>query len=153
MCVSIALAKDSVPVHLMKDLKNHIHERDGIEEVRFSYRDRVPVLPVWKDSEFLIVPWGNRDDKGSRLPQTGWAKMESVELGKWKYLKPEEVVIPSIFGLEKGVWFGITEGMKGILVNDEQGNCYVYMLTQPASHYYHVMTRHDRMPIFLGEQM
>jgi len=43
--------------------------------------------------------------------------------------------------------------MEGILVYDEQSKPHVYMLTQPASHYYQVMTRHERMPVLIGEQM
>lgn len=61
--------------------------------------------------------------------------------------------ISALFGLEQGVWFHIKEGMEAILVNDEKGKPHVYMLSQPASHYYQVMTRHERMPVFLGEQM
>ena len=35
----------------------------------------------------------------------------------------------------------------------EHEHPHVYMLTQPASHYYQIMTRHDRMPVLLGQQM
>lgn len=153
MCGGIAIARDSVSDVWMEQLEDHVVSRDRVPEIRFHYRDKLPLLPVWRDSEFLIVSWGNRDDKQSRLPQTGWAKTESVEAGKWKYLKPEPVEIPALYGLEKGIWFHIKEGMKGILVQDEKGKNHVYMLTQPASHYYQVMTRHERMPVFLGEQM
>lgn len=153
MCGGIAIARDSIPDAMLDEIRDKITTRDGIEEIRFQYRDKVPLLPVWKDSEFLIIEWGNRGNKLSRLPQTGWAKTESIEAGKWKYLKPEPVKIPALFGLEQGVWFHIKEGMEGILVNDEKGKPHVYMLSQPASHYYQVMTRHERMPVFLGEQM
>ena len=61
--------------------------------------------------------------------------------------------IPAALGLEKGVWFLITEGIRGILVRDERDMPHVYMLTQPASHYYQIMTRHNRMPVLLGQQM
>jgi hypothetical protein len=29
----------------------------------------------------------------------------------------------------------------------------VYMLTEPASHYYQIMTRNDRMPVLIGERI
>ena len=153
MCGGIAIAKDSIPDVMVEQLRDRIVTRDGVPEIRFQYRDKMPLLPVWKDSEFLLLPWGNRDNKQSRLPKTGWAKIESIEAGRWSYLKPEPVEIPALFGLEKGVWFHIQEGMKGILVHDETKKPHVYILTQPASHYYQVMTRHERMPVFLGEQM
>ncbi len=47
-------------------------------------------------------------------------------------------MIPAKFGLEKGVWFHITEGLQGIVVHDEQHRPHVYMLTQEASRYYAV---------------
>jgi hypothetical protein len=153
MCGGIAIARDGVPDFLAEQLQDRIFTRDGVPEIRFQYRDKVPILPVWKSSEFLLMSWGNRDNKQSRLPRTGWAKLESVEAGKWANLKPELIEIPALFGLEKGIWFHIQEGMKGILVHDEQRSPHVYMLTQPASHYYQVMTRHERMPVFLGEQI
>jgi hypothetical protein len=56
-------------------------------------------------------------------------------------------------GLERGVWFLIPEGIRGVLVRDERGRPHVYMLTQPASHYYQIMTRNPRMPVLLGEQI
>lgn len=153
MCAGIAIAKDSVSDWLLETLQERVATREGVAELRFHYRDRAPLLPVWRESEFLILPWGNRDDKQSRLPKTGWARTESVEAGKWQYLRPEAVEIPALFGLERGVWFHIPEGLKGILVHDEARRPHVYLLTQSASHYYQVMTRHDRMPVFVGEQM
>jgi hypothetical protein len=65
------------------------------------------------------------------------------------YPRVREVEIPATYGLEKGVWIQFAEGIKGKLVADELGQPHVFMLTQPASHYYEVMTRHDRMPVFL----
>ena len=69
-------------------------------------------------------------------------------------LDPEPVDIPAALGLERGVWFLIPEGMiRGVLIRDERGRPHVYMLTQPASHYYQIMTRNPRMPVLLGEQI
>lgn len=153
MCDGVALAGDYVPEEMLEPVRHKIAKRAGISEIRFRYKDRVPLLPVWTESEFLILPWGNRFDPQSRLPQTGWAKTEAVEAGKWKFLKPEEVQIPALFGLDSGIWYHIQEGMKGILVRDEHGRPHVYMLTQPASHYYQVMTRNQRMPVMIGEQL
>ena len=70
-----------------------------------------------------------------------------------EHLSPEPVDIPAALGLERGVWFLIPEGIRGVLVRDERGRPHVYMLTQPASHYYQIMTRNNRMPVLLGEQI
>jgi hypothetical protein len=61
------------------------------------------------------------------------------------------VEIPVSFGLEKGVWFQINQGIQGVLVHDEEEMPHVYMLTQSATHYYKIMTRHGRMPMLLDQ--
>ena len=89
----------------------------------------------------------------SSLIRTGWCRTESLEAGKWKWLRPQAVVIPADFGLEKGVWFQVIQGMKGVVVYDELERLHVYMLTQPASHYYEIMTKHDRMPQLIEQEI
>jgi hypothetical protein len=121
--------------------------------VRFLFRDPQPALPVWVDCRLLILPWGNRA-KTSRLPRTGWCRQEDLEAGLWRHLQPEIVDIPATLGLENGVWFLIPEGrLRGVLVRDERKQPHVYMITQAASHYYEIMTRSNRMPLFAGRQM
>jgi hypothetical protein len=39
-----------------------------------------------------------------------------------------------------------------LLVPDERGFAVCYMICEPANHYYHVMTRADRVPVFIGER-
>lgn len=155
MCGAIAVARRTVPdaVYSAAGLEPRLVTRSaGSEpELQFSYRDKIPQLPVLWNGQLQIVSWGNRDDKASRLPRTGWARIESIESGKWAWLQPEPVDIPAVFGLEKGVWYQITEGMRGVIVRNEQRQPRVYMLTQPASHYYEVMTRHERMPVLIDQ--
>ena len=106
-----------------------------------------------QNGQLVLHEWGNRPGVG-KLPKTGWCQQESLD--SWRsggWLQPELVEIPANFGLEKGIWFQVVEGMRGVVVRDESAAPHVYMLTQPASHYYEVMTRHDRMPVFIGEQM
>ena len=105
------------------------------------------------DGQFVVYPWGNRGDKLEKIPQTGWCRKESLEAGKWKWLAPERVVIPASFGLEKGVWFPIREGVEGVVVRDQSEQPHVYMLTRAASHYYQTMTKHDRMPDLVDQEI
>ena len=91
--------------------------------------------------------WGNRDPE-IKLPKTGWAKSESVDEGRWSYLNPQPVVIPAEFGYEKGVWFTIDGGIRGLLIERQEGPR-VYMLTKPATAEYARATSHDRMPLFV----
>ena len=155
MCFGIALSIDALPEKLVERYPDRMALRDpeDIRELRFTFRDPKAELPVWHDNRLEIIAWGNRDDHKSRLPRTGWCRQESLDSGRWAWLHPKPVEIPASLGLEKGVWFLITEGIRGILVHDENNRPHVYMLTQPASRYYQVMTRHDRMPVLLGQQM
>ena len=109
-----------------------------------------PVLPAIVDGEVRLFDWGNRD-QALKLPKTGWVRMESLDAGKWNYLKPTAIVIPAFQGIEKKVWFGIDHGIQGVLVHrgDQQR---VYMLTRPPTPEYHALTGHDRMPVLIDQE-
>ena len=66
-------------------------------------------------------------------------------------MRAAEVVIPAALGLDRGVGFQVREGVRGLAVHDEQGQPVVYVLCEPASHYYRIMTRSDWMPVLVGE--
>ncbi|MBN2577481.1 MAG: hypothetical protein JXB10_00630 [Pirellulales bacterium] len=177
MCQGIALSIDELPEELLRAQRHRVILREpGVSrEVRFLYRDPRPELPVWHDARLMIYAWGNfqanpkpQEDRhsclsqpdrnvwppGNRLPRTGWCRQEDVEAGIWQPLRPVPVEIPATLGWEKGVWFLVPEGgLRGVLVRDAGGRPHVYLLTQPASHYYQIMTRSPRMPVFLGRQM
>ena len=108
-----------------------------------------PVLPALIDGDLQLLDWGNRDE-ALKLPKTGWVRIESLQAGKWNYLRPREVVIPAFQGVEKKVWFGIEHGIRGYLVHrgDEQR---VYMLTLPPTPEYRALTGHDRMPALIDQ--
>ena len=155
MCLGVTLPIDELPEALLQKQQHRIILRGpGVSrEVRFLYRDPRPELPAWHDCQFSIYPWGNRLPS-CRLPPTGWCRREDLDAGLWQHLHPVAVEIPATLGLEKGVWFLVPEGgLRGVLVRDEHGQPHIYLLTQPASHYYQIMTRSPRMPVFLGRQM
>jgi hypothetical protein len=83
----------------------------------------------------------------------GWTWLSTVQDGYWRNLDPIPVDIPATLGLERGVWFRIRQGIRGLLVADERGLAVVYMICEPASHYYRVMTRSDRMPVLIEERI
>lgn len=157
MCKGISILKNRLRQELFEkyELAGRVTSRaDGAEqELHFMFTDPVVQLPVIDGGDVVIYEWGNRGNKESKLPRTGWCRTESLEAGKWRWLSPEPVVIPADYGLEKSVWFQIDEGLEGVLVRDEQERPHVYMLTKPASHYYHVMTRHDRMPVLVHQEI
>jgi hypothetical protein len=108
-----------------------------------------PVLPVQFGDDLRLLDWGNRDE-GLKLPKTGWVRVESLEAGKWNYLRPREVVIPAFQGVEKKVWFAIDHGIRGYLVQRD-GMERVYMLTVPPTPEYRALTGHDRMPALIDQ--
>lgn len=158
MCRAISLMKNRINLELLEEynLQRRMRQRaEGAEEelvFDFADRDNEPALPVIQAGQMRILEWGNRRRIG-KLPPSGWCRLESLEAGKWRWLSPERVIIPAQFGLEKGVWFAITEGVKGVVVHDADDKPHVYMLTMPASTYYTNITRHDRMPVLIGEQI
>lgn len=131
-------------------MEGRIFARGGEREVRFMYRDPRRTLPIISGGRLTFVRWGTRDRK-SRLPPTGWTWLDTVESGKWNAVEPELVVIPANLAFEKGVWFRVRQGIRGLLVNDEDGTPTVYMLCEPPTRYYQVMTRSDRMPCLVDE--
>src|SRR5262249_25625002 len=86
-------------------------------------------------------------------PWTGWTWQTSIEEGLWANWGAEPVDIPAALGHDGGVWYRIRQGIRGVLVHDEQGEPVAYLICEPASHYYAVMTRSRRMPVLLGERI
>lgn len=155
MCMGISISRRDIPDTLIE--RYALHDRIVTRtpktepEVHFHYRNRTPLIPVWHGAELKILLWGNPGQ--SRLPRGGWCHLEWLEGGHWGHLCPEPVEIHAMLGFERGIWFLVNEGIKGVMVKDERGQDRVYMLTQPASHYYHVMTRSLRMPVMVGENI
>ena len=117
--------------------------------VQSVYWQAHPVLPALFDGDVRLFDWGNRDES-LKLPKTGWVRIESLDAGKWNYLRPQEVVIPAFEGVEKKVWFGIDHGIRGFLVR-RNGAERVYMLTLPPTPEYRALTGHDRMPALIAQ--
>jgi hypothetical protein len=151
MFAGVALAASELPVALIE--RHRVHERGGEPEVRFLLHDRQRVLPVWLDGRLQVVRWGNRRGQSRRLPCTAWTRLETVEAGGWGDREPIPVVIPATMGVDRGVWFAIREGVRGVVVRDERGRPVVYVLVETASHYYQVMTRSVWMPVLVGERI
>jgi hypothetical protein len=152
VCVAVALLESELPLELIErfGLGRRVHVRGGQREVRFYYRDREPLLPVWFEGRQQIVRWGGRR-RGGALPPTGWTWRATVEAGGWAPFAAEAADIPAMFGLDGGVWFSIRQGVRGLVVRDADGEPVAYLLIEPATRYYQVMTRSDRMPVLIGE--
>ncbi len=159
MCGGVIFPYRKVFAEILTGSYSHdeIAEFERTGQVRSLYWQRgEPLLPVQTDygedygsPGLALMHWGNRD-KASPFPQTGWARIDSIEAGKWSYLKPRPVLIPVTYGVEKGKWFTISTGIMGVAVQrgDEER---VYMLTDEAAPDFLRATKHPRMPV-LQEQ-
>ncbi|QDT19686.1 hypothetical protein HG66A1_14540 [Gimesia chilikensis] len=156
MCTAITLAWREIPRKLIRrfQLEERVIQRSETadKEILFLQRHRQPLLPVFYQGELQILPWGNRQ-RNSSAPLAWWCDVATLQSGAWAQYHPEPVEILANFGLERGVWFLIREGLQGVLIHDQREQPSVYLLLQPASHYYQVMTGYHREPVFLGEQI
>jgi hypothetical protein len=115
--------------------------------VQSFFWQKNPALPVEDGGKVRLLPWGNRD-KTKKLPQTGWTRQESLDEGKWAYLKPELVKIVAEEGWEKGVHLNFESGyLQGVMVDDEDKKKRAYMVTKQSSPNYQKKTQHNREPI------
>ena len=147
MCGGIIFKIDKLP----KDELEHFYEKPELDrmersgEVASFFWSKKPVLPVEDDGKVSLFEWGNRD-KNIKLPQTGWARSESIDEGKWAHLDPKFVSIPAKRGYEKKVWFDIKKGIQGVVVegNDMRK---AYIVTKEADPKYQKLTKHNRQPV------
>jgi hypothetical protein len=155
MCSGIALALSELPAGFVEQhgLQGRVHERGGEPEVRFLFRAAERLLPVWLCGQLRLARWGCRRGDKTALPLTGWTWQETVDNGWWGLVGAEPVDVPATMAVENGIWYAVRQGLRGLLVRDESGRDVVYLVCEPASHYYSVMTRSGRMPVLIGERI
>lgn len=91
------------------------------------------------------LPFDNRDCGERKLPPTAWTRRATVEAGKWAGVEPEPVEVPAAYALMNRVWFKVKRGLRGLVVQTTAGEPVVYLLCEPATRDYQVMTRADWM--------
>ena len=155
MCAGIALALSELPPELLErhNLGERQFKRGGEPEVRFLYRHPRPCLPVWRQGQLEILRWGARRGDSKELPCTGWTWQSTVEAGEWAKWEAEPVDVPATLALENGIWYRVRQGVRGLVVADEAGDEHVYLICEPASHYYQVMTRNTSMPVLINQRI
>jgi hypothetical protein len=156
VCLGIAVAGSELPTELIgrHGLERRLYVRGERQEYRFLFRDRRPCLPIWRDGQLQVVRWGNGRGQSRSLPRTGWTWLESIREGRWRGSGAIPVDIPASYGLERrGVWYLIEIGIRGLLVPDERGIAVCYMICEPSTHYYRVMTGSERMPVLIDQRI
>ena len=131
-------------------MSERMYIREGREEFQFHWWQTPTVLPVRRDGRLEILPWGSKRRRGP-LPYGGWVSESHVREGLFAGSNPEEVVIPANLGQQKGTWFLIHEGIRGVVVETRFGPV-VYMLTVAATNYYKNMAEQSPvMPVFVNQ--
>ena len=151
----IALLESEVPVEVAAEfrLAKRLHARGvGEREYRFLWSDRPRILPVRWEGRFRVVPWANADGR-CPLPRTGWTWLQSVRDGLWVPYAGEPAVIAANLVLANGVWYPVRQGLRGIIALDGQNRPHAYVVCRETTRYYRVMTRCDRGPLLVDEEI
>jgi hypothetical protein len=153
MLRGVALATFQIPAALLEDLAPRRVERGGEAEFQFLWHHIPRLLPVLTPAGLGFVTWGNRRGESREMPCTGSAAVESFEAGKWAAWNPRPAEVPAALAMEGKVWFSVTQGVRGIVVTDERGLDRLFVLAEPSSFYYQLMTRGKWMPVLVGERI
>jgi len=110
------------------------------EQLKIYFPNPRAALPVLgsEGGEVLWVPWGRRREQAGKGPAGGWARLSSIEEGKWEKYGPTRVHIPVQRFMEKdgekvSHWFDLKPGqaIEGLVIGagEEQK---VYVITTEA---------------------
>lgn len=61
------------------------------------------------------------------------------------------VEVPARYALMNRVWYRVKRRVRGLAVRTRQDKPVVYLVCEPATRYYQVMTRAEWMPVLVGE--
>lgn len=124
----------------------------GGKEWKIYFPSPKAALPVLrKNGEIEWVTWGKRKEEPERFfAPGGWARLDSVQAGKWQRFHPRPVLLPVQSFMEKdhdgqSHWIAVAPGqlIQGLLAtHEDQARVYVVTTDTPAE--YHWI--HDRWP-------
>lgn len=147
MCTALLFEK-----HICLEHELLTHDLQASQEkIIMRLNHRYPVIPIIINGIVQLVQWGNRTNQ--TMPKTAYCRLESIQAGKWQWLRPQKVEIAVCAGFSKGVWFQVRHGLWGILVYDSKNIPYCYLLMRPSTHYYTIMTGAHRMPLLINQEL
>jgi hypothetical protein len=114
-----------------------------------SPKAALPVLKRGGDIEWVV--WGKRKEEPVQgFPNGGWARLDSIQSGKWEHYHPRPVVLAVQSFMEKdhdrkSHWIEVPQGeaIQGLLAQ-VHGECRLYDVTEDTPAEYHWI--HDRWP-------
>lgn len=149
--VGVALPWSELPETLLAahGLADRVYAAGGGREVRFLWRAEPTLLPVWRHGRLHVVRWGSRDRRGP-LPYGGWTWRATVEAGGWAGRRAEPVDVPAAAIWSGGVWVKVRHGVRGLLV-EAAGGPVVYVICEPPTRYFRVLTGSEFQPVLIGQ--
>jgi putative SOS response-associated peptidase YedK len=110
--------------------------KNGDKTQRIYFPQPKATLPVrLRSGQLTWLPWGRRESEAIALPPGGWARLESVQAGKWDKYQPQAVLIPAARFMEKdhdgrSHWYAVPENewLQG-LVTRYLGEARLYVVT------------------------
>lgn len=124
-------------------------------------------LPVARSDGAEWVKWGRRrEEQAPGFIQGEWARIDSIEAGKWDKYSPEFVHLAVQHFMKKGqtpvmdparpkaapkkpsFWFDVPAGkaIQALIVRSEEGDARLYVVTEPTPEEYYRIIEHDRWP-------
>jgi hypothetical protein len=112
-------------------------------------------LPVaLKDGTIEWVKWGRRKEEQAPFVQGGWARVDSIEVGKWERYNPQFVILAAQGFMEKDAekvshWIDVPQGfaIQALVVQNEWDKR-LYIVTEDTPDEYSWV--HDRWPRMIG---
>lgn len=97
------------------------------EQLKIYFPNPKSALPVLGgDGDVVWMPWGRRREQSGKGPYGGWARLSSIEEGRWKKYGPTRVRIPAERFMEKDElkvshWFGLDpdHAIEGLVIGEE----------------------------------
>lgn len=154
MCEVISIGWSELPIvaYAKRSMRRRVHRREKQREVWFAADEDPPFVPIRRGGRVQVARWGNVGGYSSALPRSNWTWQAAVEAGRWAQVGAEPVVIPATFARDKGVWYHVRQGIRGLLAPDETGIAVCFLICEKASVVYRNMTRSDRMPVFVNQR-
>jgi hypothetical protein len=132
------------------------YQRDGRTAVSHFPRPDASLPVLLKGGGAKLVTWGRRQGEAGVLPQSGWARLDSVQSGKWTRYAPvpvrieaEEFMDKDRFGIAHWYPLGGASFIQGLLArHGTELRVYIVTVNPPRTGYGRL---HDRWPRIVTE--
>lgn len=130
------------------------YRESSSKEWKVYFPNPKAALPVVKtDGSVEWIKWGRRREEQAPFVQGGWARSDSIELGKWERFSPVFVKLAAHSFMEKDAanvshWIDVPQGsaIEALIVNNNEEQR-VYVITEDTPEEYAWV--HDRWPRLL----